>query len=1076
MNVKTDLIRLARCLAWIAVCVAGPRLTWAAWPAYRHDARRSGVSAETLKLPLTQAWAHRAAHAPSPAWPELPAKQDVYRRVPNLGPTTTYDRAFHVAVGDGAVFYGSSADDTIYCLDASDGRVRWSFTTDGPVRLAPALAGGRVYAGSDDGCVYCLRADDGRLVWKYRGGPEDRRLPGNGRMMSVWPVRCGVVVDGGIVYFCAGLFPSQGNFLCAVSAEDGKDLWKQPIDVASQGYLLASSSRLFVPTGRTAPRVFDRGGGKAIGPLPGGGANGVAGGCFAVLVDDSVLYSAGETWGIHAGSPGTKEKVVFADGLRVVADGGMSYILTKDRLYALDRAHWLELGRLQAKAKKTPEDQARIAALGGTRRDYVKWDIPCVHTYELILAGGTLFVGQLNQVTSYHPADGRMLWQGPVRGTAYGLAASDGRLYVSTDLGFLHCFQAGTPRPSGPHTFEFLEAAAKPSPYAADAQSSLYAQAAQTAIERAGTTKGYCLVLGARTGRLAYEIARRSQFQVVGIEPDAEKVAEARRRLAEAGLYGTRITIHHGDAAKLPFPSCWTNLIVSDEALVSGKLPDLPAEVYRVLRPCGGCLVLIAPESAARARLAQWGGQAVPGWKVEKSGAGLVASASRGPLPGAGEWSHFHADPGNTACSGDAIAPGPVDLQWFGSPGPRNMPDRHDKNVAPLYKNGRLFVSGDNYVVAVDAYNGTVLWQRDVPRSVRLGAFKHSGNMAATDDRLYVASGSECLALDAQTGEIRQTFSVPASPDGRANEWGCVAVENDLLLGSATRPGAALREQTIDTEVLIWRDFMPVVTSDAIFAHHRGSGKRLWTYAPERGVIVNPTIALGGRRVYFVESTNPATRLVADGRIKLPVLLARGADLVALDVQSGKVLWRKSAGLEAIEHIVYLSYAHDKLLVTGTRNVAVQGGRRVRYDLAVFAADTGDRLWRNTQTPVPDQILEGPHGEQVQHPAIVGEVIYGNGFACKLATGEPIDGWKWQKSGHCGTLSTSAACAFSRYDNPWMFDLKTGAHTVLSTTTRSGCWINIIPAGGLILIPEASAGCTCGYPIQTSLALAPRGP
>jgi hypothetical protein len=57
-----------------------------------------------------------------------------------------------------------------------------------------------------------------------------------------------------------------------------------------------------------------------------------------------------------------------------------------------------------------------------------------------------------------------------------------------------------------------------------------------------------------------------------------------------------------------------------------------------------------------------------------------------------------------------------------------------------------------------------------------------------------------------------------------------------------------------------------------------------------------------------------------------------------------------------------------------------------------------------------------------------------------------------------------------------MFDLRTGQHTVLSTTTRPGCWINIIPAGGMILIPEASAGCTCGYAIQTSLALTAQQP
>lgn len=1073
MNLLLGLLNPTRCLAGLALGLTGAQLFGATWPAYRHDAQRSGIAEDAIKPPLVEAWMHRSA-VPRPAWPELPAKQDVFRRVANLGPTTTYDRAFQVAVANGAVYYGSSADDTVRCLDAADGHVRWTFTADGPVRLAPVVAEGRVYVGSDDGWVYCLRAEDGRVEWKYRGGPEDRRLPGNGRMMSLWPVRCGVVVDNGTVYFCAGLFPSQGSYLCAVSAKDGKELWKQSINIVSQGYLLASASHLFVPTGRTAPVVFDRLTGKPVATLPGAGANRQAGGCFAVVADDMVLYSAGETAGIQASSPQSKEKVLFADGLRVVADKTMAYILTKDRLCAVDRAHWLELSRLQAKSKKTPEDLSRITALGGTRRDYIKWEIPCADAYEVILAGGAIIVGELDRVSAYDTADGRLRWRGNTQGKVYGLAISDGRLYASTDRGMIHCFQPGTPPPGGPLTFEFVEEAAKPSPFPPDAQSLLYTQTAQLALQRAGTTKGYCLVLGSGTGRLAYEIATRSQFLVVGIEPDAQRVAESRRRITEAGLYGTRVTIHQGDDTQLPFQKCWANLIVSEETLRSGKLPGSAAEVYRVLRPCGGAVVLMTADVTSRARFADWGRRVVASWRIETIDGGLVGSASRGPLPGAGEWSHFYGDAGNTACSGDAMAAGAVDLQWFGQPGPRQMPDRHDKNVAPLYKNGRLFVSGDNHVLAVDAYNGTILWQRDVPDSVRLAAFKNCGNMVATDDRLYVASGSDCLALDAQTGELRGTLSVPVAADGRPNEWGYVAVDSDLLVGSMTRRGGAFRDQTLYTEVLLWRDSMPVVCSDSVFAYHRGFGRKLWTYVPARGVIINPTLALGNQRVYFVESTNPASRSVADSRVKLTTLLGQGADLVALDIRSGKVLWRTPAELEAIEHVVYLSYARGKLLVTGTRNARVENSRRVRYDLAAFDADTGQALWRNTQTPVPDNILEGPHGEQVQHPAIVGEVVYGSGFACHLNTGQPLDGWKWRKSGNCGTLSTSATCGFSRYDNPRMFDLKSGEHTVLTTAIRSGCWINIIPAGGLILIPEASAGCTCGHPIQTTVAMIPR--
>ncbi len=1073
MHSTISLKNLSRCVLALIFWITGVTQVWPAWPTYRHDARRSGASEEEIKFPLVEAWMHRSA-APSPAWPELPARQDVFRRVPILSPTTGFDCAFHVAVADGALYYGSSADDTVRCLDAADGHLRWTFTADGPIRLSPVVADGLVYVGSDDGCVYCLRAGDGSVAWQYRGGPEDRRLPGNGRMMSLWPVRCGIVVEDGIVYFCAGLFPAQGNCLCAVSAKDGKELWKQPIEIVSQGYLLASSSNLFVPTGRTAPVAYERQTGKPVGQLPGAGPNRQAGGCLAMLVDDIVLYSAGETAGIQAGLPQSKDKIVFAEGQRVVADRKMNYILTRDRLCAIDREHWLELGRLQARSKKTADDLARITALGGTRKDYLKWETLISEGCELILAGGTVFVGEPDRVSAYSADDGKMLWRGNVQGKAFGLAVSDGRLYVSTDRGMIHCFQPGTPPPGGPLTFDFIEDAVKPSPFPADDRSSLYADAARIAIQRAGTKKGYCLVLGSGTGRLAYEIAMQSQFHVVGIESDERNVIESRRRFMEAGIYGRRLAVHHGDGSSLPFPRCWVNLVVSEETLVSGRLPFSASEAYRVLRPSGGSLVLMTTNMSVRSNLSEWGKKVIEGWNTRKEGRIFIGSAVRGAFPGAGEWSHFYGDAGNTACSGDLMPFAAVDLQWFGRPGPRQMPDRHDKNVAPLYKNGRLFVSGDNHLLAADAYNGTILWERDVPDSVRLAAFKNCSNMAAADDCLYVASGSDCLALDAETGELRMTLNVPDSADGRKNEWGYVAVEDDLLVGSAVRRGGAFRDQTIYTEVLLWRDSMPVVCSGSLFVYKRNSGRRQWSYVPYRGVIINPTIAMGNKRIYFVESTNPASRLVIDSRIKLATLLGQGADLVALNLGNGKLLWRKPWGMENIEHIIFLSYAREKLLVTGTRNERVDKTRRVRYDLVSFDAATGKRLWGNTQVPVPDNILQGPHAEQVQHPAIVGEVVYGTGFACNLDTGEPVDRWKWRKSGNCGTISTSANCAFSRYDNPWMFDLKNGEHTVLTTVIRSGCWINIIPAGGLIMIPEASAGCTCGHAIQTTVTFIPR--
>ncbi len=40
------------------------------WPTYRHDNARSGMTAESLKLPLTECWVYHPRHKPEPAWGE----------------------------------------------------------------------------------------------------------------------------------------------------------------------------------------------------------------------------------------------------------------------------------------------------------------------------------------------------------------------------------------------------------------------------------------------------------------------------------------------------------------------------------------------------------------------------------------------------------------------------------------------------------------------------------------------------------------------------------------------------------------------------------------------------------------------------------------------------------------------------------------------------------------------------------------------------------------------------------------------------------------------------------------------
>lgn len=186
------------------------------------------------------------------------------------------------------------------------------------MRLAPAVHGGKVYAGSDDGFLYCLGADDGRLIWKYQGGPSDRRVPGNGRVVSMWPVRCGTVVDDGKVYFTAGIFPSQGVFLCALDAETGDVAYRRKLETSAQGYMVASPSRLFIPTGRTPWVAHSRKDGQPLGKYgttSSWGKN-IVGGCFAVLVGNQIATGPSEDGQIHLFDAGTKETLVRANGRR----------------------------------------------------------------------------------------------------------------------------------------------------------------------------------------------------------------------------------------------------------------------------------------------------------------------------------------------------------------------------------------------------------------------------------------------------------------------------------------------------------------------------------------------------------------------------------------------------------------------------------------------------------------------------------------------------------------------------------------------------------------------------------------
>ncbi|MCA9019928.1 MAG: PQQ-binding-like beta-propeller repeat protein, partial [Planctomycetaceae bacterium] len=187
------------CTLCVALFAIGIRTLPAAdWPMWRGNLKRTAVTTETLPVDLKLSWTRQLPRH-QVAWPNEERLQ--------------YDLAHEpVAVGD-RILVGSPLDGNLSAFDANTGDVLWRYETNGPIRFAPVVVEDNVLFGSDDGYLYCLNLTDGILRWKITGAPEThprRWHLGNDRLISYWPVRGAPVVKDGVVFFGAGIWPSMG--------------------------------------------------------------------------------------------------------------------------------------------------------------------------------------------------------------------------------------------------------------------------------------------------------------------------------------------------------------------------------------------------------------------------------------------------------------------------------------------------------------------------------------------------------------------------------------------------------------------------------------------------------------------------------------------------------------------------------------------------------------------------------------------------------------------------------------------------------------------------------------------------
>jgi outer membrane protein assembly factor BamB len=237
------------------------------WPQWRYDAARQAVTADELPAEMSLQWV-RQLPTPRPAWP-------------SSQPSLRFDVSYTPVAAGKRLYVPSMVTDTVSAYDTETGELIWRCFADGPVRFAPIVHDGKVYFASDDGYLYCVSAGDGRQLWRYRGGPGDRKVLGNERLISSWPIRGAPVLHNGTIYFSASIWCFMGIFVHAVDAETGTCVWANSGDGANfqaqphsgaisfagfipRGYLGVRDGRLVAPGGRTAPASYDLETGKLI--------------------------------------------------------------------------------------------------------------------------------------------------------------------------------------------------------------------------------------------------------------------------------------------------------------------------------------------------------------------------------------------------------------------------------------------------------------------------------------------------------------------------------------------------------------------------------------------------------------------------------------------------------------------------------------------------------------------------------------------------------------------------------------------------------------------------------------------
>jgi hypothetical protein len=204
---------------------------------------------------------------------------------------------------------------------------------------------------------------------------------------------------------------------------------------------------------------------------------------------------------------------------------------------------------------------------------------------------------------------------------------------------------------------------------------------------------------------------------------------------------------------------------------------------------------------------------------------------------------------------------------------------------------------------------------------------------------------------------------------------------------------------------------------------------------------------------------------------------------IALNARTGEERWRHAIDVTNCTNVssgggnLTLMYRDGHLLICGANANGhywkqFLSGEFSQRRLVVLEAEQGNKLWSRD-------------ANYMNRPTIVEDIVIAEPWAFELHTGtpkkrqNPLTGedsdWQFSRPGHhCGVVTATPNMMFFRSGFIGYYDLYADSGTKHFAGQRLGCWVNAIPGNGLVVIPEASAGCVCLFSITSTVVLEPR--